>query len=657
MQKEPTPPPPKPKPKPKPVKKPDPPKPKAAYKPAVLLSGVEKSSDIASPLMRFSIPLSIPNLFGSTAEASKKGSTGLEGPSVRKKTSLVPSEAVEAVLVDSMTIAAAVVVPNEPSISQISSKNGSQNEKLSKVPETSSSRKGSRASLLPQTESMEKSSLPINTSQRNKLIRQEEIDLDSSSTSSPCFLKSILKKGGSSPRSSSQNSLYSLAKSSTPETPDTSDSKIASKSSMSLSITTPEASNGVTSTTIKVQSSEINLQEPEKPVVSFSKYKISEEVQTQSEVILKAKVPTILPKEPTTPPKIPTLPQKKATPPPKIATPPPAKLATLPAKLATKLVTPLPKIVAKPPSLQAKDTIATPKKPTPQFHKPKEPTRPLKEPTPPPKEPTPPPMEAAHPPKEPTPPPKEPTPPHKEPTPPPKKPYQPPKEPTPTPPMELTPPPEEPTTPPRESTPPQQQDPQKVKSKLSVLLQESDDVKPVKPVKKQVTLQLPEDSGPATSTQQSPGPGQRRVKPVVKPQPPMSYNVPDGAKVPKVGGQRSKKPTLASQWRIKKEKQKMEEQGLLDRIETFTNDDSWPYPDADKSVPNIVTLAEAGFFYLGLNDCVQCSYCEVVLSGWNVMQPNNDPWNQHVINGPTCTFLEKAKGSAWIEETLLKNQE
>ena len=60
--------------------------------------------------------------------------------------------------------------------------------------------------------------------------------------------------------------------------------------------------------------------------------------------------------------------------------------------------------------------------------------------------------------------------------------------------------------------------------------------------------------------------GQR--PPVLKPapQPQLQYNVPDGAKIPKVGGQRSRKPTLASQWRKQKEKQKLEEQGFKDRL-------------------------------------------------------------------------------------------
>ena len=83
-------------------------------------------------------------------------------------------------------------------------------------------------------------------------------------------------------------------------------------------------------------------------------------------------------------------------------------------------------------------------------------------------------------------------------------------------------------------------------------------------------------------------------RPVLKPQPQLQYQVPEGAKIPKVGGQRSKKPTLASQWRKQKEKQKLEEQGLKDRLETFS-DDSWPYSEEsadDPLAPSVNSLAQ-----------------------------------------------------------------
>ena len=149
----------------------------------------------------------------------------------------------------------------------------------------------------------------------------------------------------------------------------------------------------------------------------------------------------------------------------------------------------------------------------------------------------------------------------------------------------------------------------------------------------------------------SPIPTRLKKKPeIVKPQPQLQYKVPESAKDLKVAGQRSRKPTLASQWRIQKEKQKMEEQVMADRINTFS--ENWPYEEDDPNVPSVSALAEAGFFFLGLSDCVQCSVCEIVLSGWNAMQDSNDPWIQHVRTGPGCNFLERTKGSAWVQEVL-----
>ena len=164
----------------------------------------------------------------------------------------------------------------------------------------------------------------------------------------------------------------------------------------------------------------------------------------------------------------------------------------------------------------------------------------------------------------------------------------------------------------------------------------------------QVTLKVPEQLDNTTPKPKPPGsPMPKRNKPVIKPQPQLQYNVPEGVKNIKVAGQRSKKPTLASQWRAQKEKQKMEEQVIQDRKDSFC-DENWPH-DPDTGKPNVTTLAEAGFFYLGLNDCVQCTVCEIVLNGWHSMS-EPDPWIQHAKTSPGCAFLEKAKGAAWLEE-------
>ena len=84
------------------------------YKPSVVLSGVEKSSEIATPLIKFpTLPVSIPNFFSNEEKNGKN-----------KKKSKVPEEnAVESFCVDSLTVAAAVVVPQiDPNLTQKVSK-------------------------------------------------------------------------------------------------------------------------------------------------------------------------------------------------------------------------------------------------------------------------------------------------------------------------------------------------------------------------------------------------------------------------------------------------------------------------------------------------------------------------------------------------------
>ena len=100
---------------------------------------------------------------------------------------------------------------------------------------------------------------------------------------------------------------------------------------------------------------------------------------------------------------------------------------------------------------------------------------------------------------------------------------------------------------------------------------------------------------------------------------------------------------------MQKEKQKLEEQIIQDRISTFSEE--WPYTDSDSNVPNVSILAEAGFYFLGLNDSVQCSACEIVVNGWDGLS-EKDPWIQHAKISPNCSFLEKSKGSSWIQEVL-----
>ena len=185
------------------------------------------------------------------------------------------------------------------------------------------------------------------------------------------------------------------------------------------------------------------------------------------------------------------------------------------------------------------------------------------------------------------------------------------------------------------------------KSKLTELMKRSESPK------KQISFQLPkeeekvnEEPSKLKPSKILKSPKPKRKNTPMLPLQPLQYNVPDDAKLLKVGGQRSRKPTLASQWRMQKERQKQEEQGVLDRFNTF---EDWPFPHTSEPFPQ--ELADAGFFYMGLNDCVQCPYCEILLSGWSEMEDKR-PWIQHAKTSPGCPYLERTKGSAWVQESL-----
>ena len=122
------------------------------------------------------------------------------------------------------------------------------------------------------------------------------------------------------------------------------------------------------------------------------------------------------------------------------------------------------------------------------------------------------------------------------------------------------------------------------------------------------------------------------------------YKAPEGANIPKVAGARSKKPTLAAQLRKQKEKQKLKEKQKVDRLNSF--DDNWPgnIPD-DSKRPDTEILADAGFYFVGLNDCVKCVHCNLALSGWEEF---DDPWIRHCQNSPGCNYLLESKGPEWV---------
>lgn len=56
-------------------------------------------------------------------------------------------------------------------------------------------------------------------------------------------------------------------------------------------------------------------------------------------------------------------------------------------------------------------------------------------------------------------------------------------------------------------------------------------------------------------------------------------------------------------------------------------------------------LAEAGFFYRGLSDNVQCFYCAGGLKNW---EPTDIPWEQHALWFPNCAYLQLVKGREFV---------
>ncbi|XP_013396547.1 baculoviral IAP repeat-containing protein 7-A-like [Lingula anatina] len=65
------------------------------------------------------------------------------------------------------------------------------------------------------------------------------------------------------------------------------------------------------------------------------------------------------------------------------------------------------------------------------------------------------------------------------------------------------------------------------------------------------------------------------------------------------------------------------------RLATFAR-----WPPGIKQTPNV--LAEAGLYYLGVNDSVKCFFCDGGLCNW---QPTDDPWEEHKTWFPQCCHV------------------
>lgn len=61
---------------------------------------------------------------------------------------------------------------------------------------------------------------------------------------------------------------------------------------------------------------------------------------------------------------------------------------------------------------------------------------------------------------------------------------------------------------------------------------------------------------------------------------------------------------------------------------------------------NPLALAKAGFFYVGIDDQVQCAFCRGVVRDWEI---NDDPKEEHQRLFPTCAFILGKLDSKYIK--------
>lgn len=69
---------------------------------------------------------------------------------------------------------------------------------------------------------------------------------------------------------------------------------------------------------------------------------------------------------------------------------------------------------------------------------------------------------------------------------------------------------------------------------------------------------------------------------------------------------------------------------------------TWPKNLTQK--PEI--LAEAGFYYTGVEDKVLCFHCGGGLNNW---EESDEPWTEHALWFPTCQFLNMVKGASYVK--------
>ncbi|VDI09323.1 Hypothetical predicted protein [Mytilus galloprovincialis] len=78
---------------------------------------------------------------------------------------------------------------------------------------------------------------------------------------------------------------------------------------------------------------------------------------------------------------------------------------------------------------------------------------------------------------------------------------------------------------------------------------------------------------------------------------------------------------------------------LAARIRSYSN---WT-----RTSPRPVDLADAGFFYAGTEDVVQCFYCGLKLKSWDIF---DDPWVEHARHGKNCPHVSNVKGDQFYKQ-------
>ncbi|GFT03129.1 baculoviral IAP repeat-containing protein 3 [Nephila pilipes] len=81
---------------------------------------------------------------------------------------------------------------------------------------------------------------------------------------------------------------------------------------------------------------------------------------------------------------------------------------------------------------------------------------------------------------------------------------------------------------------------------------------------------------------------------------------------------------------------------VQERIETFSA--NWPLPNMD-----VRKIAEAGFFYLGIKDKVQCPFCKGILSNWEI---GDDPLTEHNNHFPLCDYISSFVADARLKKAI-----